>query len=141
MTQVIRDGGKVRRFPKMAQSMRQGSDATDVFDDDFRLGDLVPAALLSGAVLFSIAIANLLMAEARGQYIVVLPGSYGQIGAIELVYRSQGGVAGFGVLSNIVLAFSDDPDFPAAMRAAGAWFVLPAPLLPGCISTPQESIR
>ncbi|WP_018181185.1 hypothetical protein [Kaistia granuli] len=52
----------------------------------------------------------------------------------EIVARSGGSiVAGAGV-ANVIIARSDNPDFVSTLYSAGAWLVLDAVKLRGCLS-------
>lgn len=109
--------------------------------EDGRLRDLVPAAGMLVAGLLALLVAFLFSAEDRGQYVVVAspwatPGE-----TVRKITAAGGGLMDMGGFSNIVLAASTDPDFAPAMRADGAWLVIPLPRLTGCFTSNDEAAR
>ena len=96
--------------------------------------DILPAIVLLVAGIFGIAAVTLWVASVPGQYLVITRPGLGQADVLDLVYRANGGVLGFGGLSNIAIVASDDPAFKQTVIAGGALFVLPSPRLLGCFS-------
>lgn len=130
MVRHIADEADVEKRPVLPdQDQEQGS----------RLGDFLPAIALAGFGIAGLAIATLFASHIDGQYLVIMPPSIAQPEVLDMVYRAKGGVVGFGGLSNIVIAASDKPDFEAAMRAAGAWLVMPSPRIFGCFIPTEAS--
>lgn len=110
--------------------------ARSLIHDTYRLAlpwrDYIPAAGLSvvGAVI--LAWLTLFTGGVAGHYLVVVP-PWADAGlAAQVVYASGGLLVGTSALPNMVVAAAgDNPDFTAALRANGAWLVLPAPAA-GC---------
>ncbi|WP_378944690.1 hypothetical protein [Paracoccus sp. R86501] len=101
--------------------------------------DFAPALALLLAGIVALAVATLVASPVQGQYLVLAPGAGG--GQLtDLVYRAGGGVVGLGGLPGIAIAASDDPDFRSAMKAQGAWAVLPSSRLLGCF-TDDRGVR
>ncbi|MBC9246699.1 hypothetical protein H4P12_08235 [Paracoccus sp. 11-3] len=101
--------------------------------------DLLPAVMVLIAGLIGIVLVTLLTASVPGQYLVIARPGLDQADVLDLVYRANGGVLGFGGLSNIAIVASDDPGFKQTVIAGGALFVLPSPRLLGCFS-PVEGL-
>lgn len=59
---------------------------------------------------------------------------------VNLVVSVDGRFVGAGRTSNTLFTTSDREDFPAAVRAAGAWLVLPLPGQWGCGSPKEEGM-
>lgn len=124
------DGGKAAR-----RAVQPGARAL--------LTDLIPALslLLIGLVALlaaSVSSAATDATAARGQYLVVLPpwSSAGQ--TFSLVAAADGAMVQPGRFPNIAVAASFDKGFADMAREAGAWIVVPSPLLAGC---GQEAVR
>jgi|TARA_B100001765_G_scaffold214269_1_gene181900 hypothetical protein len=102
--------------------------------------DALPALVLLVLGLAGLATATILTSTVPGQYLILArPGT--ATGAIlDMVYRARGGIVGFGGLPGIALAASDDPGFAEAVRAEGAWIVLPSPKLLGCFGPPGRDL-
>lgn len=103
------------------------------------LKDLWPAIVLGlcGLVwLVGTTLANTKLADSGsgGQLLVIGPPATDRTGVYGIVWQAGGAVMGHGGLPNIAIAASDQPDFAAALTAAGAWLVLPSPRLLGCFS-------
>lgn len=122
-------------------------DAIPYRPDDRRLGqsdravgwrDYVPAIGLLVVGLGGLTVGNLLATPVPGHYLVMTPPGMTRFEILDLVFRAHGGLVGIGGLPNIATAVSDDPAFPAALRAEGAWLVLPSPRLIGCFSPSGE---
>ncbi len=93
---------------------------------------------LTGAALLLVAIAPMLaLPSARSGEAVaaVFPPWWGGARA-ALAATVAGPVAGFGGAGFVVLMPQADP---AALRAAGAWWILPAALLGGCAPAATET--
>lgn len=104
-------------------------------DKATRLRDFLPAGVLALAGLAALVVLTLgTGGEARGQYLVIGPPGMGHDAIAATITRAGAGVVGFARLPNVAIAWSEDPQFPAAARAQGAWLVLPASGLTGCIA-------
>lgn len=103
--------------------------------------DIIPALAVLMLGLAALVAATLLLSAAPGQYVVVTRPGTDRVQVMDMVYRAGGGVTGFGGLSNIALATSDDPGFGDAAHAGGAWLVLPSPRLLGCSATGKGETR
>ena len=101
------------------------------------LRDLLPALALAAAGLLALA-AGAFAVPSRGEYVVIGPPWADQGATIALIGAAGGGLAGLGGWGNIAIAASGRADFAQAAREAGAWLVLPAPRLLGCITSPGE---
>lgn len=100
--------------------------------------DMAPAMILLLAGVAALAAATLTASPVQGQYLVLAPGAGG--GRLtDLVYRAGGGVVGLGGMRGIAIAASEDPDFPQAMLAQGAWAVLPSSRMLGCFTDKTEA--
>ncbi|WP_291976857.1 hypothetical protein [Chelatococcus sp.] len=83
-------------------------------------------------------VASLARSSANGQYVVVAAPWADLSQTINVIAAADGGLLEIGGLSNIVIAASTRADFPASVRAAGAWLVFPSPRLAGCFSAQAE---
>ena len=99
---------------------------------DRSLSDYLPAAGLLVVGLLGLAAAWLASGTDSGRYIVIAPPGSTLAQTISLVRAADGGLVGTGRLPNIVFAGSSRPDFPAALRRAGAWGVIATPASGGC---------
>jgi hypothetical protein len=97
------------------------------------LVSLLPAALLLPASLVGILAAGLQPGMGATQFAVLGPPWRETVGMIALVDRAGGAVLDAGGWRNIVIARSEDPGFAAAAYRAGAWLVLDAVRLRGCL--------
>lgn len=102
--------------------------------------DIMIAVAIAFIGIIAVVIATLLATAIPGQYVIVAPLGHGRGDLLDIVYRADGGVTGFGGFQNIAIAASDNPDFSSAAVDGGAWFVLPAPRLLGCF-TPVAEVR
>ena len=98
------------------------------------LKDLWPAVALGLTGLVWLAGTTLAGAGIGGQLLVIGPPAIDRTGVNGIVWQAGGAVIGHGGLPNIAIAASDQPDFAGALKAAGAWLVLPSPRLLGCFS-------
>lgn len=104
-------------------------------DQKTRLRDFLPAGALALAGLAALVALTLgTGSDARGQYLVIGPPGIGHDVIAATITRAGAGVVGFARLPNVAIAWSEDPQFPTAARAEGAWLVLPAFGLTGCIA-------
>jgi hypothetical protein len=102
---------------------------------------LMPAALLLMASLFGSLAVGLVPRAGATQYAVLGPPWLGSGRMLALVDAAGGLPLDTGGWSNVVIAHSDDPDFAAALYRAGAWLVLDAVRLRGCLGGAKESIN
>lgn len=107
-----------------------------------RLFVYLPAALLLFAGLTGLGTASLLDGQDSGWYLVIAAPGSTRAQTINLVSAADGRLVQAGRFSNIVIAGSDRPDFPAALRKAGAWLAIAAPPGGGCLdpSTREQSL-
>lgn len=108
--------------------------------DRSSLRDLVPAAILLIAGPFVVSAVSLSASDSRGghYFVVAAPGSsFGD--TVELIGAAEGGLVAASRFQNVVIAASLRPDFAKSLRAAGAWLVVPSPLLAGCIGEQAEA--
>lgn len=98
-------------------------------------GDLLPAGTLLAAGLAALLLASFSAAGNAGQYLVVLPPWSGAGQTFSLIAAAEGTLVEPGRFPNIAIAASADPGFAGAARKAGAWIVVPSPLLAGCGGT------
>lgn len=97
-----------------------------------RLRDLAPAAGLLVIGLTGLLVASASGPGRGGQYLVVAAPWSGRAGMVEIIGAAEGGLVELGGFGNIAVAASARADFPARARRAGAWAVLPAPVIAGC---------
>lgn len=109
---------------------RQSVDDDDNDDTVFRVRDMLPAGILALLELIGLVLASLSAGHSTGQYLVIAAPWQAQVA--DLVWRAGGGVTGFGNLSPVAVAMSDQPGFAGMLRKQGAWIVLPAPRALGC---------
>ncbi|SDC37326.1 hypothetical protein [Belnapia rosea] len=94
---------------------------------------LLPAALLLLVSLAGLLVVGLLPAEGASQYAVLGP-PWSRTGEMfALVDTAGGAVLDTGGWRNVVIAHSGDPGFASALYRAGAWLVLDAVTLRGCL--------
>ena len=115
-------------------------DGDDNDDTVFRVRDMLPAGILALLGLIGLVVASLSAGPSTGQYLVIAAPWQGREQVADLVWRAGGGVAGFGNLSPVAVAMSDQPGFAGMLRKQGAWIVLPAPRALGCF-TPRDGGR
>lgn len=99
--------------------------------------DLIPASVLGFIFIGFLAVAYLQSGDRQERYLVMAPPSWTLGQTINLVVSVDGRFVGAGRFSNILFTTSSREDFPAALRAAGAWLVLPLPGPWGC-GSPKE---
>lgn len=102
---------------------------------------LWPAILLAAAGLLGLAAVQLSAADGSGQYLVIVAPWRTQAETIDMIGRADGGVAGFGAWSSVAIAMASGPDFPARLRAQGAWLVVPSPRILGCAAPVAGAAR
>ncbi|MFD1880892.1 hypothetical protein [Paracoccus pacificus] len=96
--------------------------------------DYLPAVGLLLAALMALIVFNLLSTAVPGQYLIIARPGIGRVEMLDIVFRANGGVVGFGGLSNVAIAASADPGFSKAVRVPGVWLVMPSPRLLGCFT-------
>ena len=103
----------------------------------------MPAALLLLAGLMGLGAASLLRGGVPGWYLVMTPPGSTLADTVNIVIAADGRLVQTGRFPNIVIAGSPRPDFPSALRRAGAWLAIPAPQVAGCLapSSSQEQKR
>ncbi|NHF73270.1 hypothetical protein [Paracoccus xiamenensis] len=92
----------------------------------------MPALFLAASGFIALIVATFLVKGAGGQYLVLSAPWSGRAEMMEMVFRADGGVVGFGAVPFLAVAMAARPDFGVEMRKQGAWLVLPAPALLGC---------
>lgn len=103
--------------------------------DRCNAGSLVPASGLAVFGLGAVALLTLTAGkQAPGQYLVMTAPSLDHGIVVAAIHRAGAGVVALGALPNVAIAWSDDPGFPDAARAQGAWLVAPASTSTGCAS-------
>lgn len=100
--------------------------------EGFRLRDLLPAAVLLACGLVALSVASIWSEATDDKFVVVAPPGWSLGRTIALVRSGDGRLVRTGNFANVVFASSSDPHFAARLRAAGAWLVESAPLVPGC---------
>lgn len=97
-------------------------------------GGFAPAlfVLLAGALV--LAALSLASDTVPGHYLVIGAPFAGGSDVLAAIAVADGQVTSAGGFDNLMLAFSEAPDFSGRLRAAGAWVVLPAPQVFGCAS-------
>jgi hypothetical protein len=98
-----------------------------------KVRDFLPAGALLIVGLGVLAIATLSPSGRHGQYAVIAPPWYSLAQTISLVRAANGGIVDVGNPGNMVIAFSDKPDFVRALYRAGAWLVIDPMRLRGCL--------
>jgi hypothetical protein len=96
----------------------------------------LPAALLLGVGIVALGAASLWPAGAATAWVVVAPPGKRLADMVNIVATADGRLIQPGRFANIVIAGSPRPDFPAALRRAGAWIAIPAPVDSGCLAPP-----
>ena len=115
-----------------------GADVCD--PDSFRLRALWPALLLVVLGLLGLAAGTLTANAVPGQYLVLAAPWRSPAQMLDMVWRADGGIAGFGALPGAAIAMTRRPDFADAVRAQGAWLVLPSPTLLGCCTLQRKDL-
>lgn len=96
-----------------------------------------PAGALCVAGISGLGAASLLAATPAagppGRWLVVAAPGTRIATIVNIVAAADGRLIQPGRLANTVVAASARPDFPAALRRAGAWAAIPAPSRGGCI--------
>lgn len=103
---------------------------------DFRA--LLPAVLLALIGLMGLVAASLSSGSVGGQYLVLSAPWRDREQIVDLVWRADGGVVGFGAAPFLTIAMSSNPNFVSLARDQGAWLVLPSPILLGCSGQQKE---
>lgn len=101
---------------------------------------LIPAVLLLMASLIGSMAIGLMPRAGATQYAVLGPPWLGPGRMLALVDEAGGVPLDTGGWPNVVIAHSDAPDFAAALYRAGAWLVLDAVQLRGCLGGAKESV-
>lgn len=97
-------------------------------------GGLGLALLAALVMLMFVSLATLFSDPAEGQFLVIgSPFDTGNDGFMRIL-GADGMPIARGGFDNIMVAASERSDFSAALRAAGAWAVLPVPRFLGCSS-------
>ena len=107
-----------------------GADACD--PDSFHLRALWPALLLAALGFLGLAAGTLTANAVPGQYLVLAAPWRSPAQMLDMVWRADGGIAGFGALPGTAIAMTSLPDFADDVRALGECLVLPSPSLLGC---------
>lgn len=102
-----------------------------------RLVDLLPALGLAMIGLVALVVASLSV-SARDQLVVIAAPWTSRAEMLDLIWRAQGGVAGFGALPAVAVAMSDRDDFRDRLYQQGALLVFASPRFLGCFSQPPE---
>ncbi|WP_298396653.1 hypothetical protein [Sphingobium sp.] len=98
----------------------------------------LPALLLLGVGLAGLGLASLMDGPDSGWYLVMAAPGSSRADTINLVRAADGRLVQAGRFSNIVIAGSTRPDFPAALRKAGAWLAVAAPARGGCFDSSSQ---
>lgn len=106
-----------------------------------RLSDGWPAVVLLLAGLAGLGAAWMTTGATSGQYLVIAPPGSTLADTITMVRVADGGFVEAGRYRNIIIAGSSRPDFPVAMRRAGAWLVVATPQRGGCVGAIMEDAR
>jgi len=96
--------------------------------------DLIPAGLLLVASAIAIFVGTLTADGGSREVAVVAPLWANAAEAAGIVARAGGSIVASAGLSNVIIAQSDNPDFIASLYRSGAWLVLDAVKLRGCLS-------
>ncbi|RRH78174.1 hypothetical protein [Falsigemmobacter faecalis] len=95
-------------------------------------GALWPALTAALFGLFALTSASLLLDRAEGEYLVIGSPFETPRALLLTIAAADGAIAATGGFDNMMVAVSDQPDFAARLRAAGALMVLPVPRVFGC---------
>lgn len=106
-----------------------GAGTSSPTEEQGGFGLAVLAMLAGGLILLVLTLAA---DPVEGHYLVVGAPFGGGYDVLSAIAGAEGQVASAGGFDNMMLAFSDRPEFPEALQAAGAWLVLPAPRAFGC---------
>ncbi|MBL6080477.1 hypothetical protein JMJ56_20890 [Belnapia sp. T18] len=98
----------------------------------------MPAALLLMASLFGLMAIGLMPRAGTTQYAVLGPPWLGPGRMLALVNEADGIPLDIGGWPNVVIARSDNPGFATALHRAGAWLVLDAVQLRGCLGGAKD---
>lgn len=103
----------------------------------------IPAVLLLLTGLVGLGTASLLRGGVPDWYLVMTPPGSTLADTVNIVIAADGRLVQAGRFPNIVIAGSPRPDFPSALRRAGAWLAIPAPQVAGCLAptSSQEQKR
>ncbi|MGE4322614.1 MAG: hypothetical protein AB7E60_06235 [Sphingobium sp.] len=101
----------------------------------------LPAALLLVTGLAGLAVVSILNGNASGPYLVIAPPGASLADTINLVGAADSRLVQAGRFPNMVIAASDQPDFAATLRKAGAWLAIPAPERGGCALPSSQEKR
>lgn len=96
--------------------------------------DLIPAGLLLLVSVVAIFIGSMTAKAGTTEVAVVAPAWANAAETAEIVARSGGSIVAGAGLPNVLIARSDNPEFVATLYRAGAWLVLDAVKLRGCLS-------
>lgn len=101
----------------------------------------IPAFCLLIIGIVGLSMAALSDIDANGRYIVFAAPGATLADTINLVRNADGRLVQAGRFNNIVIAGSDRPDFPTALRDAGAWLAIAAPARGGCLDPSSQKAR
>lgn len=105
------------------------------------VADWLPAAALLFAGLGGLGFAWITAGPASGRYLVVAAPGSDMTDMVGMVRSANGGLTAIGHFTNIVIADSDRPDFPVAVRKAGAWLAVAMPDPAGCAGPLLQETR
>lgn len=74
------------------------------------------------------------MAPRAGENVAVFASPFAGESALAIMARAEGQLVATTTSGKVVIARSEDPNFIAHLRKAGAWLVLDAKLIRGCLS-------
>ena len=100
------------------------------------LRSLWPALCLAASCFGAVAVFSL-APPSQGQVIAVFAPSAGQADILMSVQAAEGRIVEWRHDSNILVTWSDEADFPARLKANGAWLVLNPLGASGCTSRPR----
>ncbi|WEK49428.1 MAG: hypothetical protein P0Y66_17070 [Candidatus Kaistia colombiensis] len=96
--------------------------------------DLIPAGLLLVVSVVAIFLSTLTADAGSQDVAVVAPPWADAADAAAIVARSGGSIVAGAGMANVIIAHSDNPDFISRLYHSGAWLVLDAIKLRGCLS-------
>lgn len=102
-------------------------------DDAPRLRHFLPAlalALFSASSIFAVTLAS---PPQGGQMAVIAPPWFDLGETAAIVVNAGGRMVEVGGFGNVLVAYSEDPGFSAALYRAGAWLVVDPARLRGCL--------
>lgn len=123
--------------------MDRHGDAAPEWNDrerGLRLSDVLPAGMLAIFGLAGLIAASLAMGD-TDQFVVIAAPWTSRAEMTQLVWQSDGGIAGYGAIPGLVVAMSDAPDFKQRLHAQGAWFAFPSPRFLGCSGYSKDDKR